>query len=125
MIFPGQAQVGVQVYSLRIDVCLCVGRDGRMRTGGGDERSLRPNFFTSFMIPQMAVVCFLDLESLSLKRDPWLVFTSPVTYASDVHVRAFCCQYVCMTTGSPKAPGGAGGTHREGEKTRVGLRFSS
>lgn len=73
----------------------------------------------------MAVVCFLYLESLSLKRDPWLVFTSPVTYASDVHVRAFCCQYVCMTAGSPKAPGGAGGTHREGEKTWVGLRFPS
>lgn len=121
MIFPGQAQVGVQVYS--IYVCLSAVRDGKKRIGGGDERAERRHFFVSFVIHQMAVVCVLDSESLSLKTDPWLVFTGPVTYASDV--RAFCCQYVCMTAGSLKAPRGTKGAHRAGEKTRVGVRISS
>lgn len=68
MIFPGQAQVGVQVYSLY--VCLSAVRDGMKRIGGGDEQAERRHFFVSFVIHQMAVVCVLDSESLSLKTDP-------------------------------------------------------
>lgn len=67
MIFPGQAQVGVQVYS--IYVCLSAVRDGKKGIGG-DERAERRHFFVSFVIHQTAVVCVLDSESLSLKTDP-------------------------------------------------------
>lgn len=111
------------MYKYIVYMCLSVVRDGKKRTGSGDERGDRRNFFISFAIDQMAVVCVLDLESLSLKTAPWLVFTAPVMYASDV--RAFCCQYVCMTAGSLKAPRGTRGAHRAGEKTRVGVRISS
>ena len=102
MIFPGQAQVGVQVYSIYVCVSLC--------WEGWKDEDRRRSTTASFL----HIICdSLDVKVLIFEDRP-----SPCDVCLQTCV--FCPQYVCMAAGLLKAPGG--GT-RGKRKARVGRRI--
>lgn len=110
MIFPGQAQVGVQVYSIYVCVFVLVGMEG---WGQAEEMSEHYGVVSSHHLwfLRWPLFVFLDLESLSLKTHPWLVFT----YPCDVCLRRACFLLsVCVYDGRfTKGPWGYEG-HSQG-----------
>lgn len=112
MIFPGQAEVGVQVYT-----CVCVCVDGKKKTRQAEEihgqYAVIPEHCSRFVI----WLCLFDrlLGSVISVARPVAVYRLG-DVCGTVEVRALRCQYVWMMAGSLKAPQGMRGVLAQEKK---------